>query len=187
MTREDPASLEEICRLPDEEREARVDAIRRELLPLALRSEALANGRAWEFPADPGLRAELEALVRFERVCCPGLGWELRALPGGEALRLEVEGIDPFANAGTSPSQGSGRLRRFVRAGALGFAGSFLALCVLPLAIVAAGGSALAGWAAGLDDPRWIGAGTLVAGAVAWHVLSRRAREHREAGGDCGC
>ena len=182
---------DQVCNLPADERETRLGEIRSELLPRARSSEALPDGRAWEFPREPELERKLEELVSFERVCCPGLGWELRPVPG-DGLRLEVTGMDPGASVlsavepGTPPPARG--WRRLAGAGAIGFASSFFVLCVLPMALVAAGGAALAGTAARLDDPRWIGGGTLLAGFLAWRVMKRRAaRRSSEAEAGCGC
>lgn len=190
MTAEATLTADEVCSLLGEEREARLALIRGELLPRARSTQALPDGRAWEFLREPDLERNLEELVTFERVCCPGLGWELRPVRGGTALRLELTGWGPGASALSAddarPPRGG--LRRLAGAGAVGFGMSFFVLCVLPMVVVAAGGAALAGVAADLDDPRWIGAGTLIAGFLAWGVLGRRAakRSSRSEAG-CGC
>jgi hypothetical protein len=185
-----PLSLEQACSLPDAEREARLATIRQQLLPRARSSDALPGGHAWEFPRTPELEHQLEELLVFERACCPGLGWQLQATPEGDGLRLEVTGLDGaalLASAQPDAPATSHGWRRLAGAGAIGFAASFFALCVLPMLVVAAGGAALAGSAASLDDPRWVGAGTLVAGFFAWRALQQRAARRSREAGDCGC
>ena len=88
---EDKENREDVCSLPPAALDDRVAMIRRDILPLARRSEALANGRAWEFARDPALQSKLEALVAFERQCCSGIDWNLDV--EDETLRLRVEGI----------------------------------------------------------------------------------------------
>ena len=77
--------------LPAAERENRAAAIRREILPLVRRRESLADGIAWEFAREPGLRAKLDRFVAFERECCSGLDFEISGSPGG-TLRLSIRG-----------------------------------------------------------------------------------------------
>ncbi len=70
--------------------------IRREILPHALASEPLPQGRAWRFPASPALGAKLEHLVALERECCrDGVRFELTERR--TELVLEVHGVDPNA------------------------------------------------------------------------------------------
>ena len=83
----------DVCSLPPADLHDRVTMIRRDIVPLARRTEALPNGRVWEFAPDPGLQSKLEALVTFERECCSGLDWNLEV--ENETLRLRVEGIAP--------------------------------------------------------------------------------------------
>lgn len=190
-TDETTLSADEVCELPERERESRLAMIRRELLPRAQSTESLPDGRAWEFPMEPVLARRLEELVAFERVCCPGLGWELRPVRGGAALRLEVTGLDPGASVlwGTAlEAEQLGRARLVAIAGALGLAASVCLLCALPIVLAAVGAAALADSMAGLDDPRWVSAAALVAGFVAWRVLDRRATRHVDRPQqDCGC
>jgi hypothetical protein len=75
----------------------RIAMIHREILPHARGSEALPDGRAWNFPSGPDMQAKLEHLVALERECCrEGIDFELMETRDG-ALRLEVRGIDPNA------------------------------------------------------------------------------------------
>jgi len=191
-THELTLTTDDVCNLPGEQRESRLALIRRELLPRASSTESLANGRAWEFPREPRLERQLKELVTFERVCCPGLGWELRPVRANTALRLEVTGLDPGASvlATVEPEAAPPRsgLRRFAGVGAVGFGVSLFFLCVLPMVLVAAGGAALAGTAARLDNPWLIGAGTLIFSLATWRVLGRRAAMRSDAPEpDCGC
>lgn len=158
-----------VCSLPPPERTQRLTWIRRALLPRARAAWRLPDGRAWAFANEAALRAELEALVEFERGCCGSLTWKLEAEP--ETLRLSVRGLDPDAwpfgeldapaGAGSNPDRG----QRAVRAGAGGLAAGGLAVlaCELPVVLgvlglgaapwldafavaALAGGAALLGW-----------------------------------------
>ena len=83
------------CNLPKDDRQARLEMIRREIMPHALGSQELVDGMAWEFGDDPELRRELERLVAFERECCGGLQWNLVERSDAPGVRLIVEGLDP--------------------------------------------------------------------------------------------
>ena len=82
-----------ICSLTDERFAARQEELRAGLFARAGRWEELSNGLAFYFDASPEMREELEALMAFERKCCPGL--DLSVSDSSEALRLEILGIDP--------------------------------------------------------------------------------------------
>ncbi len=192
MTTDKPTlTLAEVCNLTEAERESRVTRFRRDLLPRATFTEGLPDGRAWEFVREPELERQLEELVTFERGCCPALGWELRRVRGGSALRLEVIGINPTPSlsSNTTPrAEQPPRGRLAAIAGVVGVAVSVSLLCALPIVMAAGGAAALADFVAGLDDPRLIGAVALVAGLVAWRVLYHRAaRQSERAKTGCGC
>lgn len=85
--------LATICDLPDDDREARVAMIRRELIPRVIDREELADGMAFEFVASPEMERTLARLVELERRCCGGLSWTVH--PAGNRLRLTIRGLDP--------------------------------------------------------------------------------------------
>jgi hypothetical protein len=93
---------EPVCSLPEDALRERLAMLRREILPLVTRREALANGVAFEFADSPALERQLEELVAFERQCCSGLGWSLQR-PAAGVLRLCVEGLAPGAEGPWAP------------------------------------------------------------------------------------
>ncbi len=116
MTTPDPTTRDaaDVCSLSPDALEERRATIRREIAPHVTRTETLANGLAFEFPASPGMRAKLEQFVAFERQCCAGLAFDLAAAPGADALRLSVEGAgaEVFAALGAgaaAPAPGAGK------------------------------------------------------------------------------
>ncbi len=170
---------EDPCLLPTDERDARLAMLRQELLPRAVHRQALTDGVAWEFPADPDLRRKLDELVDFERVCCPGLTWELEET-AADRVRLRVGGLDPdsplLASAGGEPAPQGRRLPAWLRSGGVGLGISFVLFCVVPVGLAAVGGAAVASQVSGLDDPLVIGAGAVGFGAVAFWFEHRRRR-----------
>ncbi len=80
------------CSLRSDALAARVETIRREILPHVLEREALADGIAWEFARRPDLRERLERFVEFERGCCGGLDFALVERPEADRLRLTIRG-----------------------------------------------------------------------------------------------
>ena len=169
------------CNLPKDDRQARLEMIRREIMPHALGSQELVDGMAWEFGDDPELRRELERLVAFERECCGGLQWNLVERSDAPGVRLIVEGLDPARlRAALAPETESapprGGLFAIARAGGIGFAGAFLVFCILPIAAISVAGASVAAPLAGLDNPWLIGAASLVLGVAIWQFERRRAR-----------
>ncbi|HTO54636.1 MAG TPA: hypothetical protein VMR50_14720 [Myxococcota bacterium] len=77
------------CSLAPGELEERLSWIRREILPHALGSEALAGGFTWEFAAAPGLAETLDRLVALETGCCGALVFA--RVPSAEPGRLRLE------------------------------------------------------------------------------------------------
>jgi hypothetical protein len=96
-----------ICRLSDEDFEARRAQLRKSLFPRVRAREELPDGLVLLFEATPELRGELDDFVAFERECCPGL--ELSLADDSGTLRLEIRGIDPLAGdfAGVGPARGT--------------------------------------------------------------------------------
>ena len=73
---------EDVCDLPTEALQDRLAMIRREILPLATHREALSDGMAFEFKHAPAIQKTLEDFAEFERECCSGLTWNVRAIRG---------------------------------------------------------------------------------------------------------
>jgi len=170
---------EAVCSLPSDERRDRVATIRREILPHVTRSETLADGVLLEFEHTPALERALEDLVAFERACCSGLAWGLHRAPVG-VLRLTIGGIAPDADwlrrlGGASARAAPRRLARLLGSIGIGTGAAFLLLCVLPIAIAAAGGAALVAPLARLDDPRVLVGASAVLAASSW-LWGRRPR-----------
>ena len=185
-------SRSDLCSLPDDERQDRVEMIRRELLPYVKRSEKLPNGLAWEFDRDPDIHAKLEHFVAFERECCSGLDFTLQELPGVNTLRLLVEGKDAgaFEDLGGRMETGAsagGPAARLLKAGGFGFGAAFFVCCVLPMGIAALGGAALAAPLARLDAPSFVAAGSLAMAIPAWLFMGRRRSRGGASQCDHGC
>jgi hypothetical protein len=158
----------DVCSLPDDAYRARLDWIRSEFLPHVRRTEALPDGRAWEF--DATMRAKLDALVALERECCSGLDWKVLDAAGGAGVRLEVHGVAPGAAQSLLAPRGGGR--RLAKAGGIGLIGALVVCCVLPqVGLAALGGAAFAAPLAGLDRPLPIAVVSLAMGGLAWWIL----------------
>ena len=179
-------ALDGVCSLSDVSLEERLAWIGREILPHARTREVLPDGVRLAFPPDDALRAKLARWVELERACCSGPRFELEE---GEGLELSVHGIDPhspaLASLGEAPAPRGGGLARLAQAGGVGFAAAFFVLCVLPVALAALAGAAVAAPLAGLESPATLAAGTLFAGAGAWWWLRRRSAAR--AGRRTGC
>lgn len=168
-------STQSICNLSPEELTKRKQVLRDEVMSQLLQTEALANGRAWDFSATQEMEERLERLVEFERNCCGGLEWSVEQR--AQTLRLQVLGIDPdHPLLVAEPLEDSTGLARVAKAGGIGLGLSFFAFCVVPIAAVALFGTATAAWLARLDDPRIIAAGTFALGLPVWFLLRRRRR-----------
>lgn len=187
--------IRKICSLD----EAAFAARRKELLAGFIEhivsKEALPDGIAFHFARSPAQRTELEDFVAFERECCSGIDFEI--LDRGETLRLEVRGFaagsdlhDALLSGGSravrdepavaQPSRWSHGLKA---AGVGSFAG-LLVCCVVPLAIAATLGAAVAAPFATLDQPAVIAASSL-GFAFIWWRRSRPARPEPSSGCDC--
>ncbi len=181
----------DVCSLPTDEWQDRSAMIRREILPLVTRREALESGMALEFEHSPALRKRLEDFIAFERECCSGLTWQLHR-PSSRVLRLKVEGLpvdsDFFGTSGGGADAPTpGRLARLAQASGLGAGVSFFFCCVLPIGVAVIAGPALAAPLGKLDDPLFIAAGSVVLGVPAWFWLKRRAtRSTHSTGAGCG-
>ena len=164
-----------VCSLPPADLHDRVTMIRTEILPLARRTDALPNGRAWAFERDAALQSKLEALVAFERECCSGLDWHLDV--GSQTMRLRVEGIAPDSDffaplAGDAITGSDAGAHKAVRAGAGGIIAGLAALlaCELPLLLGVIGLGA-----ASFLDAFAAAALALGAGLLGWGLWRRRA------------
>ena len=168
-----------VCSLPPADLHDRVTLIRTEILPLARRTQALPNGRAWEFARDAALQSKLGALVSFERECCGGLDWNLDV--EAETLRLRVEGIAPdsdfFAPLVGDAEVGNGAgARKALGAGAGGILAGLAAMvvCELPLLLGVIGLGAAPFLDAFAAAALALGAGLLGWGLWRRHTLATR-------------
>ena len=186
--------IREICNLSDEDLEARREELMQGLALKARERRDLGDGVAYSFDATPEMRAELGAFVAFERECCPTLGLAVKVAPG--ALELEIRGVEPTSSlfAGIGVAGGSedriprGR-RRILSSAGLGTLFALALCCLLPAALVAALGAAVAAPLTSLENPWMISSSALVFACVIW--LWQRRREHARAAeasaGGCGC
>jgi hypothetical protein len=186
--------VREICNLSDEDLEARRAELASGLMPKARERKKLSDGVAFSFDATPALRDELDAFVAFERECCPTL--RLSVDESSDGLRLDIRGIEPdssfLAGVGlVSESEGifpSRNWRRILSFAGLGALGALVVCCVLPIALVAILGIAVAAPFARLDNPWSISASALVFACVIWLWQRRRedARAAQAPAGECG-
>jgi hypothetical protein len=181
--------LEEICNLPSEERENRIAAFRRNILPLATKRRASGNGMTLDFEYSEALEKQLEELVDFERVCCSDLNWDLRR-PQVNVLSLAVSGIPSnsrfFSNTedeSSSPPPRSGFVKKLAQSIGLGATAAVILCCVAPMILATVAGIAIAAPLARLDNPLTIAAGSIAFAIPAWLWLKRR--EARSS--SCGC
>jgi hypothetical protein len=179
-------SVETICNLPEEELRARIEVLRRDLLPHVRGATALpgAAGVSLEFDATSALREQLEQLVEFERRCCGGLQWTLHT-KDPQSLKLSIEGAAPdsafFARLGIEIAQHEPRdeptprdIADFAKAGGVGVSVAFVLFCVLPIGLAAAGGATLAAWLGPLDHPAVVLLGGAAFAIPAWRMLHRK-------------
>ncbi len=169
---------QDVCDLPTEALQDRLAMIRRGILPLATRREALSDGMVFEFKHAPAIQKTLEDFTEFERECCSSLTWNVRAIPG-EMLRFSVQGLPPTSDFfrvidGPGEAAAPGLLKRLTQAAGLGAGSALLLCCVLPMGVVALTGAAVAAPLAKLDDPMVISAGAAILAVPAWLWLGRR-------------
>jgi hypothetical protein len=187
--------VREICNLSDGELEARRAELAGGLAPKARERRNLSDGVALSFDASPEMREELSAFVEFERQCCATL--ELSISEASDSLQLEIRGIEPgssfFAGVGlVAASEGvssSRYWRRILSSAGLGTLGALAVCCLLPLALVAMLGTAVAAPFTNLDNPWLISASALVFACGIWLWQRRRdaARAMASSVGGCGC
>lgn len=92
------------CSLDAQSLDERIALFRREILPLARESRALAHGRAWEFVDTPSARTRLERFVALERECCrDAVSFHLEEDAARGCLRLELRGLDPGPELSGAP------------------------------------------------------------------------------------
>ncbi len=181
--------MRDVCSLPGEALEERLDWIGREILPHAVETERLDRGVALELEDAGGVAEKVDLLIGLERECCPSVAFE--AAPSAEPgrLRLEIRGIDPDEPAlralePAAPAEPRASTRVATAAG-IGIAASLFVCCVVPIAAGALLGAAAAPLAA-LDAPLPIASAALLGGFLAWWWLGRRARRDRVPSA-CGC
>ena len=179
-------TMESVCNLDGERLEDRLTTIRHELLAHATGAHELADGLIYEFDATPDMRIQLEKFVAFERTCCGSLNWDVRET--SSKLRLHVDGTNPRALRaqieGDAATRSGSVIGRLAKAGGAGIGGALLICCVLPVGAALVLGVAVAAPFAFLEDPFWIGIGTLALAVPAWLFFGpKRAKTGR----GCGC
>lgn len=191
--------IREICQLSDEDLEARRVDLGRRLAPELRGRRNLSDGVILSFDATSEMREELSAFVAFESECCLSLNFSVSEAAG--ELELEMRGIDPSAvffadvalsaesDATDSDAEGSIRWRPVLDSIGLGALGAFAVCCVLPMALVAAFGTAVAAPFTKLDNPWLISASAFVfaAGIWLWQRRRKAAQPAMESGRGCGC
>lgn len=191
--------IRNICQLSDEDLEARRVDLGRRLAPKLRGRRNQSDGVTLSFDATPEMREELDAFVAFESECCPSLNLSLSEATG--ELQLEMRGIDPsaelFADEGLAAAsdaadldtEGSSRWRPVLDSIGLGALGALALCCVLPMALVAAFGTAVAVPFSMLDNPWLISANAFLFAAGIWLWQRRRkdARTATASGRGCGC
>lgn len=191
--------IREICQLSEEDLEARRVDLGRRLAPELRGRRNLSDGVILSFDATPEMREELSAFVAFESECCPSLKFSVSEVAG--ELELEMRCIDPsavfFADVGLSAdsdetesgTEGSSRWRPVLDSIGLGALGALAVCCALPMALVAASGTAVAAPFSTLDNPWLISASAFLFAAGIWRWQRRRkdVRPAMESGRGCGC
>jgi hypothetical protein len=169
-----------VCTLPADGLGERLAWIRSEILPHAVSSVSGTDGIVWELEDAPGLAARLDELIVLERECCSGIEFAHAAGAAAGRRRFEVRGIDPGASVFTSlkpgPRESAGAGGRVAKAAGWGAIVGLFVCCVVPIAVAAAFGAAVAAPFALLDDP-WIIAGVALASGsamFAWRGRSQR-------------
>jgi len=190
--------LAELCLLPSDQLEERLDWVNREIAPHATRRIEIPNGVAWDFEATAELRQRLELLASLERECCGPADVEFAVRETGAArLRFEILGakaLEFFPSRATELAgtpRTTGKLRRVARTGAIAAFGSFLVCCILPIGVAAVAGAAVAAPLLMLDNPWVIGAFAVALGIGVWQLEKRpeplvpKAQPLPDSG--CGC
>ena len=189
--------IREICRLSDQELEARRGQLSRGLASRIRGRRDLQDGMVLAFDSSPENREELNAFIAFERECCPTLDFALGEASGG--LELEIRGIDPqsdyFGGIGAdvgleveSAAGSSRRWRRVLSSVGLGALGALSVCCLLPFAAAALFGTAVVLPLTNLDNPWSISASALVFAGGIWFWQARRETTRAAASpGGCGC
>jgi len=182
----DPAR---VCTLSADGLSARLDWIRREILPHVRRTEERPSGFAWELEMAPGLAEKLDRLVALERECCEGIVFARAQASAPGRLGLEVHGLDPRAEVyralRVDPASGRGDWARLAKSGGLGVSLALLVCCALPLLGAALAGG-LAAPLASLDSPWAIALASLASSAAAWRWQGRDSSGSVARGDDAG-
>lgn len=187
------------CSLSPTAFEERIAYVRREISPHALARLRVDDGVAWEFEAQPDMRAKLEEWARLERECCDGVGFEVWQSVDGKRLRFEIRGIDadtrildrmglaiPLAgetmdaDAQRDDSDVSiralGGWKPLARRGGIAAVVAVALCCVAPIALVSVAGLAAAAPLLKLDNPIAIAGSTVAVMTLLWLFEKRRAR-----------
>ena len=83
--------LNDVCNLSSADFEARLETLRRDLLPHVTKSESRPGYQSFEF--ESAMRSRLEDLVVFEQQCCPDLHWSLDETDTAGRFRLVIRGL----------------------------------------------------------------------------------------------
>jgi hypothetical protein len=186
--------VREICNLSDEELDARRKELRAGLLARVERKEELSEGVALFFSAGSEMRGALDDFVAFERECCPGLDLSVADQKG--ALRLEIRGLAPqsdlFAGIGEASRSDAtirGGWRPLLSSAGMGTLGALIVCCVIPFALIAMLGTAVAAPLTQLENPWIISSSALAFAALIWTWRRRRdeARVESPPAKGCGC
>lgn len=182
----------EVCTLSPDQLAERSKWIRSEILARALGKRRTDFGVAVEIADSPGMRERIDHWIELEGECCSSIRFERRESTEPGCVRVEIPGVDPDAtfldalpdldddvsSAGPARPETPGGVGRFLRAGGIGALASIFTFCVLPMLLVSVLGALFGGVAASvplaaLDDPLWIGLGTLVAATGVWWWTGR--------------
>ncbi|MGH9960827.1 MAG: hypothetical protein ACREBC_27530 [Pyrinomonadaceae bacterium] len=82
------------CRLSEPALQERRSKVLQETAKSILEVKELENGFAYRFPADDGWLEKLNEFIRFERRCCPFLGFKMIVEPNDGPIWLELTGPD---------------------------------------------------------------------------------------------
>lgn len=182
----------DVCVLDDAALGERLAWLGRNVVPHVTRAHRREHGWLLEITDEEGMTQKLDQWSEFERACCSGIVFErVSGAPEG-ALHFEIRGANPaasvFAPFEELRAPDKNRVRgTVVQSVGVGLFASVFVCCLLPIAAVAALGSAAAP-VMGLDGlvPMSM-TGIGVGGAYAWwRSRSQRDSTGSSAGSDCG-
>jgi hypothetical protein len=92
-----PSGVPVACTLAPADLSARRGGLLPGLASRASASTPVEGGRSWRFESQPGLLADLAAVIEAEHHCCPFLRFALTIEPGDGPVRLDVTGPEGTA------------------------------------------------------------------------------------------